>query len=67
MFPVDSRKLSKEEKPLVVQLSWLEDDREGRFLLKSDSEALVTTNVFNTENDPGQSFKGDCQRGKRKN
>lgn len=62
----DSRKLSKEEKPLVVQLSWLEDDREGRFLLKSDSEALVTTNVFNTENDPGQSFKRRLSKREKK-
>ncbi|XP_015773177.1 PREDICTED: afadin-like [Acropora digitifera] len=62
----DSRKLSKEEKPLVVQLSWLEDDREGRFLLKSDSEALVTTNVFNTENDPGQSFRRRLSKREKK-
>lgn len=62
----ESRKLGKEEKPLVVQLSWLKDDREGRFLLKSDSEALVTTNVFNTENDPGQSFKRRLSKREKK-
>ena len=65
-FSAESRKLGKEEKPLVVQLSWLKDDREGRFLLKSDSEALVTTNVFNTENDPGQSFKRRLSKREKK-
>ena len=50
-----------------MQLSWQEDDREGRFLLKSDSEALVTTNVFNNdENDPGQSFKRKLSKREKK-
>lgn len=62
----ESRKLGKDERPLVVQLSWLQNDREGRFLLKSDSETLVTTNVFNTENDPGQSFKRKLSKREKK-
>ena len=63
----DSRKLQDDDRPLAVQLLWQEDDREGRFLLKSDSEALVATNVFkNDENDPGQSFKGNYQRERKR-
>lgn len=27
------RQLNDKEKPLLVQLSWVKDDREGRFLL----------------------------------
>ena len=58
----------KDDKPLVVQLSWLKDDREGRFLLKSDQEALVTTNVFTNdgENEVGQSFKRKLSRREKK-
>lgn len=28
-----------EEKPLVVQLNWNKDDREGRFVLKNENDA----------------------------
>lgn len=51
-----------------MQLSWQKDDREGRFLLKSDQEALVTTNIFATdnENDPGQSFKRKLSKREKK-
>ncbi|XP_055858558.1 afadin [Episyrphus balteatus] len=31
----DERKLNRDEKPLLVQLNWHIDDREGRFLLKN--------------------------------
>ncbi|XP_029982516.1 afadin [Sphaeramia orbicularis] len=34
------RKLDLDEKPLVVQLNWSVDDREGRFVLKKDQESL---------------------------
>ncbi|XP_013410608.1 afadin isoform X2 [Lingula anatina] len=37
----EERKLANEEKPLLVQLNWGKDDREGRFLLKSENEATV--------------------------
>ena len=67
ILSTDSRKLALDDRPLVVQLSWQKDDREGRFLLKSDSEALVTTNVFkNDENDPGQSFKRKLSKREKK-
>jgi hypothetical protein len=31
---VDERRLGMDEKPLLVQLNWHMDDREGRFLLR---------------------------------
>ncbi|XP_023370379.1 afadin isoform X2 [Otolemur garnettii] len=34
------RRLDIEEKPLVVQLNWNKDDREGRFVLKNENDAL---------------------------
>lgn len=47
VFLTDARKLEKNERPLMVQLKWHEDDREGRFLLKSESNKnVVPTNLF---------------------
>lgn len=41
----EERKLNPDEKPLLVQLNWHVDDREGRFLLKDlDQKANVSTN-----------------------
>ncbi|XP_045150489.1 afadin isoform X9 [Echinops telfairi] len=34
------RRLDIEEKPLVVQLNWNKDDREGRFVLKNENDAI---------------------------
>ncbi|XP_072850244.2 afadin isoform X27 [Pogona vitticeps] len=34
------RRLDIDEKPLVVQLNWNKDDREGRFVLKNENDAL---------------------------
>ncbi|XP_041418227.1 afadin isoform X6 [Xenopus laevis] len=34
----EERKLDFEEKPLVVQLNWNKDDREGRFVLKNEND-----------------------------
>lgn len=34
----DERKLGVDEKPLLVQLNWHKDDREGRFLLRRIDE-----------------------------
>ncbi|XP_078261320.1 afadin isoform X11 [Rhinoraja longicauda] len=36
----EERKLDKDEKPLVVQLNWNKDDREGRFVLKNENAFL---------------------------
>jgi len=38
LFVTDERKLSELECPLLVQLNWGKDDREGRFLLKRESD-----------------------------
>ncbi|KAK6026488.1 Ras association domain protein, partial [Ostertagia ostertagi] len=35
------RKLDDEEKPLLVQLTWHRDDREGRFLLRKNRQGLA--------------------------
>uniref|UniRef100_A0A6I8P5N5 Afadin n=1 Tax=Ornithorhynchus anatinus TaxID=9258 RepID=A0A6I8P5N5_ORNAN len=34
------RRLDIDEKPLVVQLNWNKDDREGRFVLKNENDSL---------------------------
>ncbi|XP_065112361.1 afadin isoform X19 [Paramisgurnus dabryanus] len=34
------RKLDLDEKPLVVQLNWNKDDREGRFVLKNENDIM---------------------------
>ena len=41
---LEERKLEDIERPLFVQLNWGKDDREGRFLLKSQQ---IKTNVSN--------------------
>ena len=42
----ESRKLKEDENPLLVQLNWIKDDREGRFLLKNeDDERPVSTEM----------------------
>ena len=37
---LEERKLDLDEKPLVVQLNWNKDDREGRFVLKNENDIL---------------------------
>ncbi|XP_032441580.1 afadin isoform X7 [Xiphophorus hellerii] len=36
----EERQLDLDEKPLVVQLNWNKDDREGRFVLKNENDVL---------------------------
>ncbi|XP_073750337.1 afadin isoform X10 [Callorhinus ursinus] len=36
----EERRLAIDEKPLVVQLNWNKDDREGRFVLKNENDAV---------------------------
>lgn len=38
----EERKLAGDEKPLLVQLNWHIDDREGRFLLKDVAHKTVS-------------------------
>lgn len=37
---LEERQLDLDEKPLVVQLNWNKDDREGRFVLKNENDIL---------------------------
>lgn len=39
----EERKLDVNEKPLVVQLNWQSDNREGRFVLKKDKDSVEVT------------------------
>ncbi|XP_076714138.1 afadin isoform X3 [Callospermophilus lateralis] len=39
------RRLDTDEKPLVVQLNWNKDDREGRFVLKNENDAAPAKKV----------------------
>ena len=41
----EERKLDDEEKPLLVQLMWHRDDREGRFLLRRDRMPVIPLTV----------------------
>ncbi|XP_062952457.1 afadin isoform X3 [Cynocephalus volans] len=36
----EERRLDIDEKPLVVQLNWNKDDREGRFVLKNENDTI---------------------------
>ncbi|XP_051908214.1 afadin isoform X15 [Hippocampus zosterae] len=41
------RQLDLDEKPLVVQLNWNKDDREGRFVLKNENDVLLKKSQSN--------------------
>ncbi|XP_024407808.2 afadin isoform X11 [Desmodus rotundus] len=41
----EERRLDIDEKPLVVQLNWNKDDREGRFVLKNENDAGLLKKV----------------------
>lgn len=40
----EERRLNADEKPLLVQLNWHIDDREGRFLLKNIDQKTTVSN-----------------------
>ena len=46
MLFTEERKLKDDEYPLLVQLNWGKDDREGRFLLKNMDEKTHLVSVF---------------------
>ncbi|XP_043919082.1 afadin isoform X3 [Protopterus annectens] len=52
----EERKLDPEEKPLVVQLNWNKDDREGRFVLKNENDVIPPKKV--QTNGPDKQEKG---------
>ncbi|XP_075909373.1 afadin isoform X2 [Petromyzon marinus] len=41
----EERRLGEHEKPLVVQLNWNKDDREGRFVLKNENDIAPVKKV----------------------
>ncbi|CAB1453329.1 unnamed protein product [Pleuronectes platessa] len=60
------RKLEPDEKPLIVQLNWSSDNREGRFVLKKDKE---TSQEMSPEKEKGgiiQNFKRTLSRKDKK-
>ena len=57
------RRISENEKPLLVQLSWHHDDREGRFLLRRIDEASLIPKP--TKKTPAS--RENCPNVRRKN
>ncbi|KAK3747774.1 hypothetical protein QZH41_008799 [Actinostola sp. cb2023] len=65
----DARKLRMDEHPLHIQLEWQNNDREGRFLLKSDSDKIVHANIFDNKVEKagdGQNFKRRLSKREKK-
>ncbi|XP_008304631.1 afadin [Stegastes partitus] len=61
------RKLHPDEKPLVVQLNWNSDNREGRFVLKKDKDSLEENCHEKQKGGVIQNFKRTLSRkGKKK-
>ncbi|PWA29591.1 hypothetical protein CCH79_00007950 [Gambusia affinis] len=61
------RKLDLDERPLVVQLSWTSDNREGQFVLKKDQERLEESYHEKEKGGLLQTFKRTLSRkGKKK-
>ncbi|XP_058611531.1 afadin isoform X18 [Onychostoma macrolepis] len=56
------RKLDLDEKPLVVQLNWNKDDREGRFVLKNENDIIPKRTLTNG---PEKEKEGVIQNFKR--
>ncbi|XP_032674390.1 uncharacterized protein LOC116845606 isoform X3 [Odontomachus brunneus] len=61
----EERKLGLEEKPLLVQLNWHIDDREGRFLLKRIDDKTNTQGVGFTSAE-GSSFRRKLSKREKK-
>ncbi|XP_023941942.2 afadin isoform X3 [Bicyclus anynana] len=62
--PDDERRLEPHEKPLLVQLNWHADDREGRFLLKCLTNNEVPLTTVNEKAD--QNFKRKLSKREKK-
>merc|ERR1719210_866244 len=58
------RKLGAEEKPLLVQLNWHKDDREGRFLLRRMDEPTNASQMPAKNEDP--TFKRKLSKREKK-
>ncbi|XP_055728763.1 afadin-like isoform X21 [Salvelinus fontinalis] len=62
------RKLDLDEKPLVVQLNWNKDDREGRFVLKNENDIIPKKVQSNGPEKEGviQNFKRTLSKKEKK-
>ncbi|XP_035529456.1 afadin [Morone saxatilis] len=60
------RKLDLDERPLVLQLNWTTDNREGRFVLKKDKESLVENCHEKEKGGVIQNFKRTLSRKEKK-
>uniref|UniRef100_A0A8D8LPY9 Afadin n=2 Tax=Cacopsylla melanoneura TaxID=428564 RepID=A0A8D8LPY9_9HEMI len=60
----DERRLGTDEKPLLVQLNWHKDDREGRFLLRRIDD--VTNVPAGTFQEQGSSFRRKLSKREKK-
>ncbi|XP_062267664.1 afadin isoform X15 [Platichthys flesus] len=62
------RQLDLDEKPLVVQLNWNKDDREGRFVLKNENDILPKKSQSNGPEKEGviQNFKRTLSKKEKK-
>ncbi|XP_044231429.1 afadin [Thunnus albacares] len=60
------RKLDLDERPLVVQLNWNSDNREGRFVLKKDKESLEENCHEKEKGGVIQNFKRTLSRKEKK-
>ncbi|XP_063220039.1 afadin isoform X2 [Bacillus rossius redtenbacheri] len=61
----DERRLGMDEKPLLVQLNWHMDDREGRFLLRRIDDTTIVPAVGFTQ-DCGSSFRRKLSKREKK-
>ncbi|KAM9354816.1 afadin [Pholidichthys leucotaenia] len=67
IHPNKEHKLDLDEKPLLVQLNWNMDNREGRFVLKVDKERLEDTPHEKEKGGVIQTFKRTLsKKGKKK-
>ncbi|XP_062311346.1 afadin-like, partial [Osmerus eperlanus] len=64
----EERKLDLDEKPLVVQLNWNKDDREGRFVLKNENDIIPKKTQSNGPEKEGviQNFKRTLSKKEKK-
>ncbi|KAK2864312.1 hypothetical protein Q7C36_003466 [Tachysurus vachellii] len=62
----EERKLDLDEKPLVVQLNWNKDDREGRFVLKNENDIIpkVSDGKIQINRQALQVYKRHCFYGR---
>lgn len=63
---IEERKLRMDEKPLMVQLNWHIDDREGRFLLKRIDDKTNAQGVGFTGSADGSSFRRKLSKREKK-